>query len=93
MLKSADCDKSASDGDTNLTACHCQDMKIRPVFRKHLITGDPAQCRKPLGLASYLIFVANITNQICGEKFVMWRNFRFICTRDVAKSEISPHVE
>ena len=26
-----------------------------------------------------LIFVANITNEICGEKFVMWRNLIFIC--------------
>ena len=42
---------------------------------------------------AYLIFVANITNEICGEKVVMWRNFRFICMRDVAKSEISLHVE
>jgi len=42
---------------------------------------------------SYLIFVTNITNEICGEQFVMWRNFKFICMTDVEKSEISPLVE
>ena len=42
---------------------------------------------------TYLIFVTNITNEICGDKFVMWRNFRFICTTDVEKSDISSHVE
>ena len=41
----------------------------------------------------YLIFVTYITYEICGEKFVMWRNFRFICMTDVEISEISPHVE
>ena len=41
----------------------------------------------------YLIFVTNITNEICGEKFVMWRIFRFFCMTNVEKSEISPHVE
>ena len=38
---------------------------------------------------SYLIFVTNITNEICGEKFVMWINLGFICMTDVKKSEIS----
>ena len=42
---------------------------------------------------TYLIFVTFLTYGICGEKFVMWRNFRFLCTTDVEKSEISPHVE
>ena len=43
--------------------------------------------------SSYLIFVTFLTYGICGEKFVMWRNFRFLCTTDVEKSEISPYVE
>ena len=51
--------------------------------------------RKRVGLRrrAYLIFVTNITNEICGEKIVMWRKFKFICVTDVEKSEISPHVE
>ena len=40
-----------------------------------------------------LIFVTNITNYICGEKFVMWRNFSFPCMTIVGKLKISPHVE
>ena len=41
----------------------------------------------------YLIFVTSFTSEICGEKFVMLRNFRFICMTDVEKSEISTLVE
>jgi len=44
-------------------------------------------------VCSYLLFVANITNESCGEKFVMWRNFRILCVINVEKSKISPHVE
>ena len=40
----------------------------------------------------YLIFVTYITYEICGEKFVIWRNFRFLFVINVEKSEISPHV-
>ena len=47
----------------------------------------------PFRKIPYLIFVANITNEICGEKFVMWRNFVFICMTDVEKSEISLHTK
>ena len=46
-----------------------------------------------LRVTPYLIFVTNFTNEICGEKFVVWRNFNFNCMTDVEKSEISPHVE
>ena len=42
---------------------------------------------------SELIFVTNITNYICGEKIVMWRNFIFQCMTIVGKLKISPHVE
>ena len=31
-----------------------------------------------LGVDSDLIFVTDITDYICGEKSVMWRNFRFL---------------
>ena len=44
-------------------------------------------------MCAYLIFVANISNEMCGEKFVMWRNFRFLCVKNVEKSEIYSHVE
>ena len=37
----------------------------------------------------YLIVVAYFTYQICGEKFVMWRNIRFSYITDVEKSESS----
>ena len=40
-----------------------------------------------------LIFVTNITNYICGEKIVIWRNFSFPCMTIVGKLKISPHVE
>ena len=30
---------------------------------------------------------------ICGEKSVMWRNFRFLNVTNVEKSEVSPQVE
>ena len=40
-----------------------------------------------------LIYVANITNYIHGEKIVMWRNFSFPCMMIVGKLKISPHVE
>ena len=30
---------------------------------------------------------------ICGEKSVMWRNFRFLNMTDVEKFEVSPQVE
>ena len=39
-----------------------------------------------------LIFVTNTTN-ISGEKFVMWRNFRFLNMIEMEKSEVSPHME
>ena len=42
---------------------------------------------------SDLIFVTNITNNISGEKCVMWRNFSFPCMTIVGKLKISPHVE
>ena len=35
---------------------------------------------------TYLIFVTNISNESCGEKIVMWRNFRFQCVMNVEKS-------
>ena len=34
----------------------------------------------------YLIFVTNITNEICGEKSVMWKNSRFLYMTNVEKS-------
>ena len=40
-----------------------------------------------------LIFVANITNHIRGEKIVMWRNFSFPCMTIVGKLKNSPHVK
>ena len=40
-----------------------------------------------------LIFVTNITNYICGEEIVMWRNFSFACLKIVGKMKISPHEE
>ena len=49
--------------------------------------------RDKRGGRAYLIFVTCITCQTCGEKFVMWRNFRFLCVINVEKSEISPYVE
>ena len=53
-------------------------------------------CKKNSGVVlvveAYLIFVAYITYEICGEKFVMWRNLRFLCMTYAEKSEISPHV-
>ena len=42
---------------------------------------------------SELIFVTDITDYICGEKVVMWRNFSFPCMTIVGKLKISPHVE
>ena len=42
---------------------------------------------------THLIFVTNITNEICGEKFVMWRNFRSLHICNVEKYEITQHVE
>ena len=60
-------------------------MKPRPEYN-HFIT---TLC----GSNPYLIFVTIITNEMCGEKCVMWRNLRFICMTDVEKSDISPHVE
>ena len=42
---------------------------------------------------TYLIFVTYFTYEICGEKIIMWRNFRFLCTTDVEKSEISQHFQ
>ena len=38
-----------------------------------------------------LIIVTNITNYICGEKIVMWRNFSFPCMTIVGELKISPH--
>ena len=35
---------------------------------------------------SYLIFVTGTTGGACGDKSVMWRNFRFLCITDVEKS-------
>ena len=51
---------------------------------------------KALGLASptvaYLIFVTYPTNIFVEKKFVMWRNFRFLCITNMEKSDISPHL-
>ena len=40
-----------------------------------------------------LIFVTDITDYICGEKSVMWRNFKFLYMKHVEKAKISPHVD
>ena len=42
---------------------------------------------------TYLIFVTDLTDISVEKKFVMWRNFRFLCMTDVEKSKFSPHVE
>ena len=42
---------------------------------------------------TYFIFVTDPTDISVEKKFVMWRNFKFLCTTDVEKSKISPHVE
>ena len=39
---------------------------------------------------SYLTFVTYLTYMGYGETFVMWRNFGFLNTTNVDKSEISP---
>ena len=49
--------------------------------------------KKVIVLKPELIYVANITNYIHGEKIVMWRNFSFPCMTIVGKLKISPHVE
>ena len=52
--------------------------------------GNTRNCQWPC--TTYLIFVTYTTN-ISEEKFVMWRNFRFLNVTDVDKSEVSPHAE
>ena len=42
----------------------------------------PSRSQKPLPVRAWL----------CGEKSVMWRNFRFLCVTNVEKSEISPYL-
>ena len=42
---------------------------------------------------AYLIFVTDPTDISVEKKFVMWRNFRFLCMTDMENSEISPQVE
>ena len=43
-------------------------------FRQNTSRGDVCT-DSPSPSAAELIFVTNITNYICGEKIVMWRNF------------------
>ena len=38
------------------------------------LSGGPSDLKMP-HMGTELIFVTNITNYICGEKIVMWRNF------------------
>ena len=52
--------------------------------------GNTRNCQWPC--TTYLIFVTYTTN-ISEEKFVMWRNFRFLNVTDMEKSEVSPHME
>ena len=59
------------------------------VSQKMTIADEGGRGGKP---NAYLIFVTSITSQTCGEKSVMWRNFRFLCVTNVEISEISPHV-
>ena len=45
-------------------------------FRQNASRGDVCtDSPSPSPSAAELIFVTNITNYICGEKIVMWRNF------------------
>ena len=47
-------------------------------------------------ILTYTIFVTGTAGGTCGEKSVMWRNFRFLNMTDVVKSEITlsvMHVE
>ena len=58
--------------------------------------------RKLGGLRAYSIFwipqfipdiCHGLTDGVCGEKSVMWRNFKFLSMTDVEKSKIHPHVD
>ena len=63
-------------------------------FRQKASRGDVCtDSPSPSPSAAELIFVTNITNYICGEKIVMWRNFSFPCMTIVGELKISPHVE
>ena len=41
----------------------------------------------------HICHICQYHQYICGEKSVMWRNFRFLNVTNVEKSEVSPQVE
>ena len=86
----------ASPGEGILVEANCL---IRQSFHHPLFVRRPLKCfgswnhRKYATISAYLIFVTKFTNETCGEKFVMWRHFRFPYMTNVEKSEISSYAK
>ena len=81
----------ASPGEGILVEANCL---IRQSFHHPLFVRRPLKCfgswnhRKYATISAYLIFVTKFTNETCGEKFVMWRNFRFQISKYDRNGEI-----
>ena len=101
-IQSFEIDKNCSDNDGNKeTGCHklaqarADSHKLKLyIYDIFMIYMHIQYMIHPFSKArAYLIFVTSTTSGACGEKSVMWRNFKFLYITDVEKSKIHPHVD